>query len=343
MREWAETEQLDVKVTKARTCKFRYRGLELHLTVEHSSDEIEIRVAALCKERGIALKKLPELFVEDVFPAPAASILTTDDACFARYVCAREMANAENELVKPHTGELTKAMLQDKKWKYIQADDTFVIELGIVDAIVSGMGAERLKKDVLATLPSEAGLRPFDDVLAAIEVLQESKMYKLVARDVQNQIKTLIGAIAQLKAGVPPELDSWNGIPWLKEAKAELGFFFTHEVTKGTGQNAVRETLAGDKGLCQYIDDMKKLVKNGAQPPCWKEIKSLEAFGWLLSAKRTKEAKEVVAGFRKAHPSYAETVTAEGPSSKRRKTKKSKTDDDINEAVDVADVDALFS
>ena len=104
-------------------------------------------------------------------------------------------------------------------------DETFVLELALVESLTDGAGAERLCQEVLAQLPSDTRKVRVDEVRAAIDQISNWHLDRLCSRSAQGKVDAVLEVLCGMERGADVSHASFQECPFLRAVLARLPWF----------------------------------------------------------------------------------------------------------------------
>jgi len=274
----------------ARRIVVLYRGVECTVQVCTVEEEVFVRCMAWLKTLVVQGGLLEGMWFEPlILGRPSKPIMTVSPHLFSAPKLARALLAREVERAQPTTGDMSVAMMRQKAPLFSQADSTFVVELGLCEALAAGPGARRLHEEVMRTFPAEGRLPSLEITRGKLENTLKSQLFAFVSSPTQSAARTILTAISDMERGYAPRLTNWEDDPMLAEAKVRMAGF-VHFQTPPAEAGHPGELLTGDKALLQKLDMVKK-KRDRKEHIAADEVKDFNVFVWLLSGARQDEAR----------------------------------------------------
>ena len=203
-------------------------------------------------------------------------------------------------------------------------DDTFKIELSLLDAL-SGQAAElRMTSRLLTILPTKEREVPIKRAVAAVEVICNDPSTKLAPHQVQSASKIVLASLRCIESGAPLDITPSATSKMLRAILTRMANFFRAVPSGGeaTGSAYPKELVAGDAmkytiKLCMAEYKAKKLTAA--------KVKQTRIYRRLVEATQEDDAVTLIAAVQEIGGKAAAVAA-----SKSKSKSKSKRVDDAN-------------
>ncbi len=224
------------KIATARICserraiQIRYRGLDIQVEVMGLEEEITRRLAAHIKSKAVEARALELFSCEEALIPLQTQDASQEDGVDADLVKEAVVARASADKILKESawtsGENLLEILNEKMVLLLQVDETFKIELAMVEHMVRGGGEARLHQQVLYCLPAVG--KPVNVASCALELVsvQKSVLHKFCNRATQGSVAVVIDAVRSLQRGLPPNMLTLAGTPFFDSVRLRFMHFF---------------------------------------------------------------------------------------------------------------------
>jgi hypothetical protein len=192
-----------------------FLGQQIDVACNSSTEEIELRLAAILKEDAISKGQLPSFLLESDLGSPGCERYTFDSIdpeVLAKFHLCRTKTS---RLWKQYKGgdeiELMVKLLQTKANFVTSIDQTAVLEITWISAMVDRSGEAELQKAVLNLLPTGSSVQEqypsLTGILQGLEALETRPLFKLAQKAVQGSVRAIGDVLKALDQGRAPALN----------------------------------------------------------------------------------------------------------------------------------------
>lgn len=214
---------------------------------------------------------------------------------------------------KHMSGECATEFFKTKMETLMMIDPSCKVEAAFFEAMYNTGAKDSLHGQMLAELPAQGRNDRLLDILLGLERIKHSTQCAFAADSARAGVNIVVEWVRNLALSSPPSFTAVGDDHHLQQLHGRLKYLFRHTETNGEGEDvehfaedAMKRRIA-EIGLRMTSGDISDLG----------ELKSLDAFSWLLTAEqRAKQATWVSELFKKKGMSKApEPMQAKSSSS----------------------------
>ena len=188
--------------------KFVFPECVLKLPVQHWRQEVQLRVAALVKERGVGARDsiTPMEWEKVCLPMPDASVaVKLGDGVLKGFRAAREAATRLlDPIVHPSLKDIL-ALFMEKRTLLVELDKTFDIEINLLKWLNEKGLHDIMMVRLLECMPSSSKEMNIEESLAAVAALQGSDLHKYLNLAERAEMQACKDMLEELKRGMSPK------------------------------------------------------------------------------------------------------------------------------------------
>lgn len=235
-----------------RMVDIKYRGLSLKLSAHSVDEEVNLRIMSHIKGVAVGGWLPPLCFEASVFDQvdQKAAKAAVDKGLLKECILARETANKSLES-QALSGDIVKELLNSKRGVLTQLDASFVIELGLSEALCGAGGQEWMEEKVLMSVASAGDLRTIDSSLESLKLLAASDFYRFCTKTTQAALDFVREILVDLRSDQAPNQGIMSSSAFLMKVFGRLPFYC--RATKGVGNKA--EVLTGKQAIALTYKD----------------------------------------------------------------------------------------
>ena len=187
------------KAHQKRTVTMLFRGLSLDHTVVAWRDEINVKVACAVKAACSGSHHLDPFPFEEVFFGESAATHEPDKSLVEGMQRARSHLS---ELLRGSEDASLILQTMERKLKWLcEIDGSFCVDYLCVKQIVKGAGQDKLQRQLLELLPTPNYAQSLSQVLASLQRLRESRLYKGLPHGAKVCADTAWTIVAEMEMG----------------------------------------------------------------------------------------------------------------------------------------------
>lgn len=242
-------------LVQKREVKIAYGSIELKREVRNLTQQIDMTVNAVVRSCGVANGVIPDVFLEGLLHAEHDKAKGVDEDLLVAARSARTLLNQAVSDAAATSADMVTTLVYRRSASFRAVDAGFDVELAIVDGVCGEKAAINLKKETMATLPSEDSPILPEDSLQRIAKLVRSQVFQLAPLALQGKVQAvqkLISTVAEQRMLVFSE-DYKKDTEFLADCVTRLQYFVSYKVKAVDGKEHVKY---GTNALKAKLDDL---------------------------------------------------------------------------------------
>ena len=218
-----------------RSVVVQYRGIAVVCKVSSMLMEVELNLAAMCKERAVLDQQLDKLqFENELIDDSKVEVRLKSVAAslVARPQIARQNMTSSLRAFESSGTATLREVIESKFKKCNSIDPHFEVDACFLAGMSGDCGETLLSEMMIGHFPSVGGEGTLQKTYTNLQVLAQSPLYKFVSEAVQGQLLSMISIVSSLRSKTVPELKKGCATPLMQACLDKALFFAEAEVDK---------------------------------------------------------------------------------------------------------------